>query len=272
MEKLERLPGITVLRYNWKVTNRKKNVVVLSKMIQFKGKDSFRIGFKNPLPYTSPTLLFIATNLNKLGLKAIDVSFSSSKDPKIKKMELKICREDHENDVIQFFFAPMQPAIGRACSFIFTIHLTGIMEDYRVQQMDIFLSKQLMLSMNQYWTDFMLIARNGNAWKWSFSVHKWILAARSPVFAAILGEDEHKLLHYIDCSVDEMNQFIKFIYIGEFEEPVYFETIRLAFQYQIKTLQELNIAASQDISEDKIATLAFDLKPGSKKCKMETSK
>jgi len=99
------------------------------------------------------------------------------------------------------------------------------------------------------------------------------LAARSPVFAALLGEDEHKLLHYIDCSLDELNQFIKFIYTGEFEEPVNGETTRLAVQYQVKNLQELNLAALQDISEDKIATLAFDnMKPGSKKYKMETSK
>ena len=195
MEKLERLPGITVLRYNWKVTNRKKNVVVLSKMIKFKGKDSFRIGFKNPLSYTSPTLLFIATNLNKIGLKAIDVSYSSSKDPKIKKMELKICRDDHENEAIQLFFTSMPPAIGRACSFIFTVYLTGIVGDYRVQQMDILLSKQLSLS--QYWTDFVLIARNGNPWKFAKK--------------SLLKNVRHRLLYTSSTFIRQLSSFFKTI-------------------------------------------------------------
>ena len=95
MIKVESHPGI-VLRYNWKLAGIKKDAAFLSKKIKYQGNDSFRIRFKNPAPYTSPTLLFLTTNLNKIGLKATDVSFSSSKDPKMKNMELKVGREEDE--------------------------------------------------------------------------------------------------------------------------------------------------------------------------------
>jgi len=200
-------------------------------------------------------------------MKATGVSFSSAHDPKMKPMKCHAGRKEDANGAIQLFFASLHP-VGRSYNFIFTVYLTGIVEDYRVQQIDTLLSQQLMLS-GQHCSDFMLIAKNGNR---SFSVHKWVLAARSPVFAALLEEDERKLRHHIDCSVDEMNQFINFIYTGEFEEPVNGELNRLAAQYKIKTLQDLSLASSQDISADKIASLAFVLKPGSKQCKVETSK
>ena len=168
MIKLERPPGI-ILRYNWKLTNIKRNVVTLSKNIKYQEKDSFRIGLKNSSLNASPTLLFLTTNLNKIGLKATGVSFSSAHDPKMKPMKCHAGRKEDVNGAIQLFLATLQP-VGRSCSFVFTVYLSGIVEDYRIQQMDFLLSKQLMLS-GQHFSDFTLISRSGNE---SFSVHKWM--------------------------------------------------------------------------------------------------
>ncbi len=279
---VERHPGV-VLRYNWKLAGIKKDSAFLSKKIKYKGNDSFRIGFKNPSPYTSPTLLFLTTNLNKIGLKATDVSFSSSKDPKMKNMELKVGREEDENWAIQLFTASLLKLVGSACSFILKVHLAGIVENYRISPIDRLLSQQLWSS-NQDSADFELVARDGK----SFRVHKWILAARSPVFAALFSKEKVKQTtkanqkniktnHVLDCNtLDEMKQFIKFIYTGEFEQPVSGseQARQLAVKYQVTVMEHLNHAASENITVDKLATLAFHFLPGNDEplCEVDDSK
>ncbi len=224
MLKVERPSGI-VVQYKWKLTDIKRDITVLSKKIHYKENESFRIGLKNS-PVSSPSLVFVTTNLNKIGLKASSVSFSSSNHTRIKPMELKIGRKADEDGTIQLFTSSLQP-VGDACSFTFTVQLTGIVENYRVSSIDRLLSQQLWLS-NQDGTDFELIAKDGK----SFPVHKWILAARSPVFATLFGNEESEPNYCMDCTVDEIQQFVKFVYTGEFEEPVTSYLTRLTVEYQ----------------------------------------
>lgn len=60
-------------------------------------RDSFHIGLKNS------TLVFLTTNLNKIGLKATDVSFCYGNTTKLKQMKLNLGRD--ENGAIQLFTA-----------------------------------------------------------------------------------------------------------------------------------------------------------------------
>ncbi len=60
---------------------------------------------------------------------------------------------------------------------------------------------------------------------------------------------------------DEIEQFIKFIYTGEFEAPISKELVQLAVLYQVNSLEKLLTSASKDISTDKIAAIAMHLKP-----------
>jgi len=252
-------------------------------------------------PYSSPQLLFITTNLNKIGLKATTVTFSTGSDVnKIMEMNRVTFEKEEENEAMQLFTAPVNDYIKTfptGCIFNFTIYLDGIIEHYRVQQMDGLLSQQLWSSItNQDGTDFNLIAKNGQ----SFPVHKWVLAARSNVFEVLfndgsndskkskwrimralgsmftlfheyllLGDDQHRndlevvgSNHFMDFTSDEIDQFIKFIYTGEFEAPTSKELLHLAVIYQMNNLEKLLIAASKDISTDKIAAIAMHLKPG----------
>jgi len=64
-------------------------------------------------------------------------------------------------------------------TFRFHIYIQGIVEDYRIQRMDFAMRDQL--SLNRFGTDFEIIAAGGKR----FPVHKFILAARSPVFEAL---------------------------------------------------------------------------------------
>ena len=69
----------------------------------------------------------------------------------------------------------------------------------------------------------------------------------------------------MDCNVDVMNQFIKFIYTGEFEGFSSQELAQLAVKFEIKTLEDLCQSASIEASSSKIAKLiaATYLEPGS---------
>ncbi len=230
MIKLIKPPGIA-LRYNWKLTDINKDAVHLSKKIEYLENDSFRIGLKNS-PVSSPTLLFVTTNLNKIGLQATSVSFSSSKDTKIKPMELyESTRKEDENGAIQMFTSTLAP-IGYDCdcSFIFTVNIVGIVKEYKVHQMDSLLSDQVWLS-ELTKEDFALISKAQDK---NFPCHKWMMAARSPVFEALFIYNKEVEDHTIDCNVEDIIwQFIKFIYTGVFEEPFSGELMQLAVKYQV---------------------------------------
>jgi len=153
------------------------------------------------------------------------------------------------------------------------VYLVGIVDNYRVQQMDGLLGTQLWPSVKdqQNEADFKLKSNDGNC----FHAHKWILAARSPVFAALFNSQEKiGSLHLaVDCNVVEMHQFIQFIYTGELDGLVSPALMQLATKYEIKTLEDICHTASQDaFSEDRMAMIALHLrshKSGCYSCDME---
>ena len=269
----------TILQYDWKLANFRRDVVFLSNKIKYQESDSFRLGFKNMSPYKRPTLFFVTTNLNKIGIKAKVVMFSSGSDSKKTTMDLINNNnvKGEENGEIQLFTAPVEGDIFNTnkpipCSFTFTIHLKGIVQNYKVYQMDGLISQHLSSSVrNKNGTDFNLIAEDGR----HFPVHRWMLAARSNVFEALFSDEKksagsaHRML---DSTSDEVEQFIKFLYMGEFELPLPSnKLLQLAVNYKVESLGKLLATASQDISSDKMSTIALHLGPGSHtgECKLE---
>ncbi len=60
-----------------------------------------------------------------------------------------------------------------------------------------------------------------------------------------------------------MEQFLKFLYFGQLEEPVSSRKLKyLAETYRIKTLISICIAAASKVDGDKLASLALDFKDG----------
>lgn len=174
-----------VFTYEWELTDvENKPMTILSKTIKFCGQLSFRLGLKNS---QYPTLFFIAINLNKLGMKVTNVTYISSTpddDPRGKKrrerMELKD-QEDDEGSIQLYTDVALDDIVTGSRKFTFNIYLEGIVKSYQIQRWD-YLCKQLWS--NRFGTDFEFIAEGKR-----FPVHKFVLAARSPVFAVLFGNE-----------------------------------------------------------------------------------
>lgn len=147
------------------------------------------------------------------------------------------------NKKIQFFTA--RP-VHFGTTYTFTVYLIGIMENYQIRQMDGLLSQQLLSSTQDADMDFHLIDEEGR----SFPVHKWMMAARSPVLGVLLNDDKNRELNQVlvNCNAGEMNQLIKFIYTGEFEGFVSYKLMQLAIKFGIRTLQVLGRTTPIEVS------------------------
>jgi len=164
-----------VFSHSWNLTGiEDKTMSIVSPPIKFCGETSFRIGLKNS---KSPVLFFMALNLNKMGLTVDDVNYRSSEKER-EKMEF-IFTEDNRS--VQLFKSRLRGGIiSGNQSFKFKIFLQGCVTDYQIQTLDSLMRQQLWLNRTQ--TDFEFIAEGK-----LFPVHKFILAARSSVFAALFG-------------------------------------------------------------------------------------
>ena len=234
--------------------------------------------------YSSPTLFFATMNLNKIGLKATSVTYSTLRPARTAtKMHLQTISDEEgvENEAIQLFTTPVEDGENRLLynfaydSPHFTVYLGGFTENYKVQHMDGLMSQQLFSSImdNQDGTDFNLFSKYGKR----FPVHKWILAARSNVFEVLFAGsdlDAANSSHSMDFTSDEIEQFIKFLFTGEFGAPTTNELLQLAVNYKVKNLENLLIsAASLDVSLDESTIIAMHLEPENdqRPCKLEIS-
>ncbi len=95
---------------------------------------------------------------------------------------------------------------------------------------------------NQTWTDFKIIAAVGEK---SFSVHKFMLAARSPIFASVFTKNPATSIQTEFVNGICMKQFLVFVYTGQLVGAVYSPDLRqLATKYQLPTLEQLCSLAS----------------------------
>lgn len=280
MAKLEKFPLMT-LEYEWKFNKEcHGSPFILSKKLVYQNNELFRVGVKKPtsapsIPFylesSHPVLFFLTTGLKKIGLKVTTVAvisqneeFEQEKDNyDMKEIDLQTSEnEENEAGVIQLFTVPLKGKFeySRSSSeytFFFKIYLTGIVDNYRVHLMDGLLSQQLWSSVMNHHddSDFKLIAEGGKC----FPVHKWLLAARSPVFETLFSVEFTGLSYTLNCNEDQMNQLIKFIYTGELEGLVGPELMQLAIEYKIKTLENLCQFALQEVSLDKMAQIGLAL-------------
>jgi len=124
---------------------------------------------------------------------------------------------ENKNEAIQLFTVPLNRLVfnfipeqfpSHFIHLTFTLYLIGLTDNFRVQQIDGLLRQQLWstLTNQQGGTDFKLFAKDGKL----FNFHKFILAARSPVFAALFSQRDIEESHFIDGTEDEMMQLVKF--------------------------------------------------------------
>ncbi len=281
-------------QYEWKISQiNQHSSFFLSKKVSYQKNDLFRVGIKKPFHFFNPVTFFFVTdvNLKKMGLKVTSVYFKSEDSKQGKDFVLSEMKEMNlesssgngsEIEAFQLFTSPLKRVSsnnryynGIISNFIFTltIYLSAVEEKYQAHEMDTLVSQQLLTSVkNKDGTDFHLITRDGK----SFPVHKFILAARSTVFAALFIVEEFEPNHAMDCTEIEMNQLIKFVYTGELEGPVSHELMQLAVTYKIETLEKICKSSLNEVSMDLIAMLALHLDCGTReqgivKCKYVTT-
>ena len=224
-------------QYEWKIPKiNQYSSLFLLKKVSYQKNDFFQLGIKKPSHFLNPVTFFFVTDINmkKMGLKVTSVQFKSEDNmlgrdfrlSEMKEMNLESNSANvSEMEAFQLFTSPLKRVSsnekyyhGVISNFILTltIYLSGAEDKYQAHQMDTLVSQQLLTSVtSKDGTDFNLITRDGK----SFSVHKFILAARSTVFTALFIGEEFEPNHAMDCTEVEMNQFVKFVYTGELEGP-----------------------------------------------------
>ncbi len=259
---------------------------LFSKKFSGKKTELFQVGIKMPGNNSSsnrPAILFLLTsNLQMMGLKVQSVSYFKrefgttwSRFKEIEMDQKDLTNQAYNNEDqnegaagIQLFTAPLNLFENNETDFTieFAVNFTGIVDNYRVLQMDHLMSQQLQISLKnqKYCEYFKLITTDGSI----YLVHKWVLVARSPFFNNLFWDNqEFGSIHLaVDCTVNELAQFVHFIQTGKLVGLVSHALMQLAAKYEIKTLQEICEAALQDTSAltmDKMAVIAWHLDSGS---------
>lgn len=253
------------LTYKWKMEGiNHREPQLYTKKYTGEKIELFRVGMKtagkNHSSSNPAVLYLLATNLQRMGLKVLSVSFlkrefgNTDGTPWTRKKEIYMAQNNlttEENDKTagtQLFTSHLKLDETNLSStefeFKFTVYFTGTANNYRIQQFDIPKSRQL------------YPVRSSSK---DQQLHKWVFAARSLVFAALfssLSDEEIKSIP-AHCTGYTIEQFIIFIYTGELVGMVSQELMKLSVEYQIKTQEDLCQAALQDaLSADKIAVIA----------------
>ena len=277
--------SLWIVPYEWKLENVDKDFkTIASKMILFDSDELFRVALKKS-ENGQLTLIFLAINLNKIGLqvsdvvcgkKGVDTHFMMKDSDPHKKKEEKCFKEGHFQ---LFTSSKFDFVIGQKCTFVFQIHLEEIVADYSYELCDRLGKDQLWSAVHgKLHADVEFIVQDKR-----FAAHKAILAARSPVFRAEFTQEPRllsKILqlvcpHHIiriDVDVDpsSFEQFLHFLYTGEFVDFNYegeptptlanIKLLKLAERYQLKTLENLCRVALLDVNAEQMASLTANLR------------
>jgi len=236
-------------------------------MIKFRGEILFRVGVKNEESIS--TLLFMTFDAAKMGIDEAVATIRSRNGPA--RMHLYEEKEDstQRSRRIQLYTYKFAGAIVGDICFNFELHIRSGALNYPVRRLDSPFGQQMwQAAVNQAGTDYELIAGGRR-----FFVHKFVLAARSSVFASLfatggaqVGERRsQRLKTTFEDDESCFEQFLKFIYTGELEGAVSHQLKGLAETYDIETLQLLcqNTLLPGDNLDEDLAELALLLKTNS---------
>lgn len=254
-----------VVPYQWILGNIQREPRTLSsEMILFRGEKVFRVSLKNvdvSFPdssrRSSPTLFLIAINLQKLGMRVREVIFVSSKCNNQLVTMTSTKTNDYRDGNLQLFKADIENMILGNCTFTFRIVIEGSVPGYSYKCSDQLLSSQLWEGVTKMknFTDFALIVKDKK-----YSVHKAILASRSPVFEAKFEKENNISQSTIDdVEPFVVEQFLYFLYTGKACKLLANkQLLKLAILYQLKTLENLCQSALIKINVEQTARCLTD--------------
>ena len=262
------IPGTAqmIVQYEWILEDvDEEPKTFASKMILFRGGKVFRVGLKNHV--TSPVLFCVAIDLNKMGMSVKKV-LHGIQDSEIGPGRMTdMIKEDIGNDdgSLQLFTVNLAKQFNGTCeTFVFRIHIEGSVPGYSYQLADRLAKEQLWAAVtgkNKNLVDVEIVVKGK-----TFSVHKAILAARSPVFAnefankkqASTNDPQKIQINGVEPAAVE--QFLHFIYTGESTGTLANEELlKLADDYQLKTLASLCRTALKGIETSQMVHLTNKL-------------
>jgi speckle-type POZ protein len=249
-----------IVQYDWILGDvDEEPKTFASKMILFRGGKVFRVGLKNHV--TSPVLFCVAIDLNKMGMKVKKV-LHGIQDSEIGPGRMtEMTKEDIGNDdgSLQLFTINLAKQVNGTCkTFVFRIHIESV-PGYSYQLADRLAKEQIWTAItekNKNLVDVEIVVKGK-----TFSAHKAILAARSPVFAnefvkkQQLRDDPHHI--QIDgVEPSTLEQFLYFIYTGESTGSLANEELlKLADEYQLTALSSLCRTALKGIETSQMVHL-----------------
>ena len=151
---------LMVLEYQWKPTSVNFTAnstltqfemtpnIAISKMIKFRDEEVFRVCIKQPVGYGPVYILFICSNINKLGIKVegIDLTVFGIKKRMILKSNQTSCIQifSHEIGNRELRISTARDSIKDNISF--SIYISGCLSEYRFQLRDQLLKTQLWMA------------------------------------------------------------------------------------------------------------------------------
>ena len=207
------------------------------------------------------------TALSQFGFKPSTVTYAKHE----KDILRKSCRlmEQVDKDPTCMLFQKRGP-FTISDRLIFRVYLTSLVEHYALYRFDDQPGQDLWTAaVNAQLTDFVFQIGSVN-----ISAHKFVLAARSPVFRAMLDADmiESRTgrVQIVDCSPETFKQFLYFIYTGQLMKPASKELGMVADKYAVESLMSLcqatvayEVAGTKDLltfAKSKQTELRFDRK------------
>jgi hypothetical protein len=231
-------------------------------MISFRDEKVFRVGLKNR---DKPTLIFVAIDLNNIGLRVREVGFYSVNNYVLSRQ--KMTHNNVDGESLQLFTYDLAEMVVGKCTFVFSIWLEGSVPGcYSYQLSDRLVKRQLWES--QHYVDVEFVCKGQK-----FLAHKAILAARSSVFAhefdsELDDENPRKMksdgplqINIDDVESTVFEQFLYFLYTGEPKIPMLDneQLLKLAIRYELNTLVELCLIAVKKIDVLQMASFVSNL-------------
>jgi hypothetical protein len=268
-----------IVEYKWNLANSEKTPkTFVSKMILFRGEKVFRVGFKNLVQ--SPFFFFVSVDLNKMGMKVREVMWGQILDSGISPATMwpMTKQEIGDEGSLHLFKRGLSNQLIGNGTFLFRIHIEGSVPGFSFRLSDRLAKHQLWDAVKiKNWLDVEFVVKGK-----TFSAHKAILAARSPVFAAEFTKEEtigdassHQIEpklkkrkinngpHQIEINgvaPTTFEQFLYFIYTGEsISSFANEELLKLADDYQLATLAGLCRTALNKIETTQMLNLMNNL-------------
>ena len=186
---------------------------------------------------------------------------------------MELLETNQQNTAVQVFSLESKDYVSIYENGVsFHIYLTGCLPEYRYQLRDSLLRENLWsAAQNQNMTDVMFLVNGVD----KFYAHKMILVARSPVFASQFERrpifpTELEIIALDNVDPSDLEQFLRFVYTGEFTATVNAKLLQLFASYRIESAVKMQDYINQHISAEHLVKIAVLANPASRQVFQET--